>query len=407
MSNNIIIFEDDLVNNFDPITLTRSASRLRLGTSDILENIVKLTNPDYTALFVRKYLENNEKQVNSEQHKSKKLDINEINANGDVILINSLIKTTDSEICKILKKKEKYIGRIGKRIILAKVPIRNIKLTHKNNKLPKIEIENINKYKKIDLSAKTIMQYPWELIEENYNILKNSKKKIGKKVNIGKYVSINEKSGIVSIDDQVEIEDFSIIEGPCYIGKNTKIRSAKIRRGTSIGKNCTVGGEIENSIIHEYSNKAHDGYIGNSIIGSWVNMGASTTNSNLKNTYGEIKVKIGNKTINTHTQKYGMILADGVKTSIGTMINSTVNVGVSSHIQGRINKNVPSFTIYNSDNNKMTELYQESGIQTQKRMMERRNIQQNKTDVKLLRDVYILTKKDRKNSKVKKGKYKQ
>lgn len=408
MNNNVIIFEDDLVNNFHPITLTRSALRVRLGTSDILDNILEFTNSDYTALFVRKYLENSEKQLNSKQNKSKKLDINEINCDGDMILINSLIKISNSEISKILKKKEKYIAKIGKRTILAKVPIKNVNFRHKDREYPKIDIKDVNKYNKIELSSKTIMQYPWELIEENYKLLENVKnKKIGKKIKMGKYVSIKEELGMVLIDDQVTIEDFSIIEGPCYIGKNTKIKSAKIRKGTSIGNNCVIGGEIENSIFHGYSNKAHDGYIGNSVIGSWVNLGAFTTNSNLKNTYGEIKAKIKNKTINTNMKKYGVLLGDGVKTSIGTMINSATSIGISSHIQGRINQNIPSFTIYNSDNKKMTELYVESGIETQKRMMERRNMEQNKIHVQLLRDVYILTKKDRKNNKVKKGKYKQ
>ena len=206
------------------------------------------------------------------------------------------------------------------------------------------------------------------------------------------------------IDDGALIEPFSFIMGPTYIGKNTKINGARIYSKTSIGNNCIIGGEIEGSIIHEYTNKAHLGYIGHSIIGSWVNIGALTTNSNLKNTYGKIKINIGRKKILTNEIKYGCMIGDNVKTSIGSLIFTGINIGPCSQLYGYTSENIPAFTIYN--NLKKRELIESKInkiILTQSRVMKRRNISQTNHDRKLLRDLFKMTNKERKYMKVKKG----
>ena len=93
-----------------------------------------------------------------------------------------------------------------------------------------------------------------------------------------------------------EIHPFTRIEGPCYIGRNSILLGAKCREGNSIGPMCRVGGEVEESIIQGYSNKYHDGFLGHAYVGQWVNLGALTTNSDLKNDYSEVKITLDGRT---------------------------------------------------------------------------------------------------------------
>ena len=121
--------------------------------------------------------------------------------------------------------------------------------------------------------------------------IRGSRVSIADSADLERYVTIDATKGPVVIDEDAEVQSFSHIAGSCYIGKKAKVRSAKIREGTTLGADGKVAGEVEASIISEYSNKSHDGFIGHSILGSWVNLGALTTCSDLKNTYGTIRVR--------------------------------------------------------------------------------------------------------------------
>jgi glucose-1-phosphate thymidylyltransferase len=129
-------------------------------------------------------------------------------------------------------------------------------------------------------------------------------------------------TGPIIIDKNVIITSFSFIEGPCYIAEDCKIDSARITGSSIIGKSCRIGGEVENSIFENYSNKHHEGFIGHSHIGSWVNLGALCTTSDLKNNYGIVKINNGEKEIYTDTLKFGSIIGDFSKIGIGVMLNT-------------------------------------------------------------------------------------
>ena len=217
---------------------------------------------------------------------------------------------------------------------------------------------------------------------------------------------MDSRSGPIIIDDEAEIQSFSRIEGPCYIGKRTRVKSALLREGTAIGQECRVSGEIEESIVASYTNKNHEGFIGHSYIGSWVNLGAMTTNSDLKNTYGTIKVLIGKNLIDTGSMKVGIFMGEMCKTSIGTLLLSGKSVGVSSQVFGTVTENVPSFTFYASSlGSESKELELESAIETQKRMMQRRNVQASEAYLNMLKRVFVMTNSERISAKVKRGKF--
>lgn len=161
-------------------------------------------------------------------------------------------------------------------------------------------------------------------------------------------VVIDAEHGPVYIDEGAEIHPFSRIEGPCYVGKESILLGAKCREGNSIGPVCRIGGEVEESIIHGYSNKYHDGFLGHAYVGQWVNLGALTTNSDLKNDYSNVAVSLdGGAPIDTESRKVGALIGDHTKTSIGTLLNTGAYVGAMCVIAATgkpLPKFIPSFS---------------------------------------------------------------
>ena len=153
---------------------------------------------------------------------------------------------------------------------------------------------------------------------------------------------------------------------------------------------------MEDSVISDYTNKQHYGYIGNSYIGEWVNLGAGTTNSDLKNTYGEIKIDYHNQTIQTGEQFLGCMIGDFSKTAINTTIYTGKIIGVNSHLFGCIDRNIPSFINFiNSIKGYDEEFNLDIAIKIQKRMFARRNKQQTMTDVDILKKCFYNTQEER------------
>jgi UDP-N-acetylglucosamine diphosphorylase/glucosamine-1-phosphate N-acetyltransferase len=160
-------------------------------------------------------------------------------------------------------------------------------------------------------------------------------------------VVLDAADGPIYVDEGAEIHPFTRIEGPCYIGPNTTLLGAKCRAGCSIGPVCRVGGEVEESILHGYTNKYHDGFVGHAYVGEWVNLGALTTNSDLKNDYSTVSVTIeGRPPLDTGSTKVGSLIGDHVKTSIGTLLNTGSYVGAMALVVATgkpLPKTIPSF----------------------------------------------------------------
>ncbi|MGE4169485.1 MAG: putative sugar nucleotidyl transferase [Candidatus Margulisiibacteriota bacterium] len=156
---------------------------------------------------------------------------------------------------------------------------------------------------------------------------------IGHRVTLDAFVSISTEKGPVYIDDDATIQAFSRLEGPLYIGKHASVLGGRVS-GSSIGAWAKVAGEISASCVGAYSNKAHAGYLGNSVLGEWVNLGAGTTTSNLKNTYGTIMVTRNGVAESTSEQFLGALIGDHVKTGIGTLINAGTVVGAGANVFG-------------------------------------------------------------------------
>jgi UDP-N-acetylglucosamine diphosphorylase/glucosamine-1-phosphate N-acetyltransferase len=152
-------------------------------------------------------------------------------------------------------------------------------------------------------------------------------------------------NGPIVIDRDAVVTAFTRLEGPCFIGPRTRVHGAKIRAGTTFGPDCRIGGEIECSIVQGHSNKYHDGFLGHAYVGEWVNLGAGTQNSDLRNDYGEVTMTVNGRRVNTGLTKVGCFLGDHTKSGLGTLLNTGTNVGIFCNLLpgGFLPKYVPSF----------------------------------------------------------------
>ncbi len=213
-------------------------------------------------------------------------------------------------------------------------------------------------------------------------------------------VVIDTTEGIVVVDRKAKIKPFSYIEGPSYIGVSSLIDGAKIRPATHIGAVCKIAGEIENSIFHSYSNKHHDGFIGHSYVGSWVNLGAMTTNSDLKNNYGGVTVQPDPfSTVFTGSMRVGCFIGDHVKTGIGTLLNTGAVVGAGSCLfgGGMFPKHVPAFSWASSS--VWDEYAIDKCIENETVVMKRGGITPDPVYAEKLRSVFNTTRNDREEGK--------
>jgi UDP-N-acetylglucosamine diphosphorylase/glucosamine-1-phosphate N-acetyltransferase len=188
---------------------------------------------------------------------------------------------------------------------------------------------------------------------------------------------LDASEGPVWIGDAAEIMPGSLIKGPVAIGEHSTIKmGAKIYGDTTVGPFCKVGGEVSNSVIHSYSNKGHDGFMGNSVIGRWCNWGADTNNSNLKNNYEQVKIwdiSVG-KFRNTGLTFCGLIMGDHSKCGINTMFNTGTVVGVGANIFGAgfVRPFIPSFAWGGAQG--METFRFDKFVQTAERVMQRRGL---------------------------------
>lgn len=201
-----------------------------------------------------------------------------------------------------------------------------------------------------------IFEWPWQLITENaeqinrdiaalfkgiasadpgpgVHVLGSEALILGEGAVIEPGVVVDLRDGPVWVDAGARVTAFTRLAGPSYIGRNTNLLGGPFT-SVSIGPMCKVHGEMEASVVLGYSNKAHDGFIGHAYIGRWVNLGALTTNSDLKNNYGSIRIWTPTGEADTGTRKLGCLLGDHVKTAIGTLLNTGTVVGAGSNLFG-------------------------------------------------------------------------
>jgi UDP-N-acetylglucosamine diphosphorylase/glucosamine-1-phosphate N-acetyltransferase len=209
---------------------------------------------------------------------------------------------------------------------------------------------------------------------------------------------LNASAGPIYIGRNAEVMEGAMIRGPFSLGEQSQLKlGSKIYGATTIGPHCRVGGEVSNSVIFGYSNKAHDGFLGNSVIGEWCNLGADSNNSNLKNNYSQVKMWNYREEnyINTGLTFCGLMMGDHSKCSINTMFNTGTVVGVSANIFGTgfPPKFIPSFSWGGSDGFKTYRL--EEAVEVASRVYERRGMKLADAEQKILKYLFDATTKFR------------
>lgn len=207
-----------------------------------------------------------------------------------------------------------------------------------------------------------------------YHLIAEEKLWMGKGAKLGAGCIIDASKGPVVLAEGASVGYNAVVQGPCFVGAHaTVMPQALIRPGTSIGPMCKIGGEVSMSVILGYSNKAHEGFLGHSYLGKWVNLGAGTTTSNLKNTYGEIAVKTERRELSNGWRFLGSFLGDHAKTAIHTKLSAGTYIGFSTMLAGSgfAPKFVPSFTFWTD---KGTEPYRlDKSIEVARRVFARRD----------------------------------
>lgn len=357
----IVLFEDAGYRDLLPLVYSRATFNLRCGFDNLRDKVEHAYAAPISAMFVRPEIapvmaERWSLPVNVAPSSERQLWIN-----GRVMLLKRLDLPPDSAIWQ------------GDTLIAANLPAATVKTWTIQTLLDRDKLSTATAaLRRIEATPGScrLIRYPWQLIHANgdeisrqfsalgggeilgsvypgAHILNDAAVRIGRGSKIKPCTVLDAEDGPIHIGENVTIAPNVTLTGPCFVGDRCTVQAgANIRGGTSIGTFCKVGGEIEGTIFHGYSNKQHDGFVGHSYVGEWVNLGADTVTSDLKNTYGSIKVALNGTEIDSGEMFIGSIIGDHAKTGINTVLPTGCVVGYAANLFASSHppKFVPSFT---------------------------------------------------------------
>jgi glucose-1-phosphate thymidylyltransferase len=401
MDAQIVLFEDHLLGRMNPITLTRPAFGVTCACCTLFELASAAGEPSW---IVRDYLEKTALQ----RYPRPALD----RTRAHLFLNASLVPDSRyvERVRSLGETGKPFIATVGDRVSAAFLPAgvalpaalssETVTPWLLESKLPLHEEEL---FKTLDHQYEVIKHLePLFDVNIRYRIAHGRYREVKPGVFAAEGVSIADTAifrtahGPVVLDADVEALDFTYFVGPVYVGAKSRIiERASLKDHVCIGETCKIGGEVEASIVESFTNKQHHGFLGHSWVGSWVNLGAGTSNSDLKNTYGEVRLEFPHRREDTGMQFLGSIIGDYAKSAINTSIFTGKIIGVSSMLYGFIGTNVPSFCNYARSFGQITECPVDQAILIQKRMFARRGIHQSAEDAALLREVFEMTRAER------------
>ena len=402
---NIILAESKETNNFYPFSLMHPIWEIRCGAYMLFEKACLYFSKANLLLSGRKLQRQSFQKRYNFDIKTKLLSNTTAIFDASLVLdvnVKKFLFENDFDAPTALRYKDKIVGLILENIDY-KEDFFFEDYLDQNININIIEITNINK-----------LEYLWDALDNvanqisldagffasNFSVfdkkiydqasaINPDNILIGKDVSIAPNVVLDASEGAIILDDNVKIMPQATIIGPAYIGKNSLIKvGAKIYEDCSIGQFCKVGGELENTIIQAYSNKQHDGFLGHAYLGEWVNFGADTNNSDLKNNYSEIKVNLNGQEINTGRMFLGLLCGDHTKTGINTMFTTGTVCGLAGILvrEWFLPNSIPSFSW---GGGKKSPIYKiDQAIKTAKIVMKRRNRELLPEEEEILRQVW-------------------
>lgn len=435
MKPDICFYEDQATENFGPLLFTRPAWELRCGAFTLAEKILKQIEPSNICFrcrySIREYYE-----------QKKPWSWLEETSNANVtIFINGRVIFSSEAITELTDTNGEVIYVTDGVVVAFRLNRANIQdLKWDSN--GKLDLKSVKVNQKMGIDAKLI-EYPWQLLQSatteiendleliseseheeksktipvdvitrhSHNIDINSDCRIGagtilsaennsvrleRNSKIGVGVIIDSADGPVWIAENAEVQDGAIIMGPTYIGPHSIVRPGAIfSEGVCLGPHCRVGGEVSSSTMIGYSNKQHSGYLGNAYLGEWINLGAATDNSDLKNNYKPVDVTINGEKIDSKSLHVGVFLADFTRSAIHTRLNSGTMIGVGCNIFGNDfpDKAIPSFIWYGDTG--YQDYLIDKAIETISTVMSRRNEKLTSEHESMLREIYTQSQDDR------------
>ena len=355
----LCIFEDR-AELLEPLSLTRPVFELRCGLTTLAEKQRRAVGGRELGVLIREPL------VDLYRQQNPNVAVNDADwlRGDDVLLVNGRWLPPEEPFTQPNSSCVGMVGDAVAYVMLKKREAMSLTLSQ----LPEL-LDRWQQALPTHSAGGCMIGYPWDLVDQNADEIRRDfgwlapspgtaipalsgplgDLWIARSAKVEPMVVADTTQGPVVIDECAVVTAFSRLEGPCYIGPKSQILGAKIRAGTSIGPQCRVGGEVEASIVHGYSNKYHDGFLGHSYVGEWVNLGAGTHNSDLRNDYGEVIMTMHGSPVPTGMNKVGCFLGDHTKTGLGTLLNTGTNVGAFCNLlpAGRFApKYVPSFTTW-------------------------------------------------------------
>jgi UDP-N-acetylglucosamine diphosphorylase/glucosamine-1-phosphate N-acetyltransferase len=416
MLQTICIYEDEKCRQFYPLTHLRPVYLMRPGILPLYQRVEQhFGKADLTLLSRNQIAPLLAEQVSQ-------CPVNTISrGDGAVLFINGRIRNygdlaklaQDSDSCTSFVNGGETVAVLFQPSVLGSIPS-----TAPSQAYTDLYRSKATEFSTVETSA-VLYNYCWEIMADIKPAIEQDFKSLGLQKASGSAI-VHEGAHLVNdeqicLGDGVEVLPGSVIDasgGPVFIGQNTKVESHAAIYGTSyvgpdsivmagkitassIGNCCRVGGEVEESIFQSYVNKYHAGFIGHSYVGSWVNFGAMTTNSDLKNNYSNIRVSLNGEGIDTGSIKVGSFIGDHTKFGIGTLLNTGINIGVCCNIYGGtlvVEREVPSFSWGNSAN--WVQYRFDKAIETAQRTCDRRRQPLSPNEIEILKAVSESTSSD-------------
>jgi UDP-N-acetylglucosamine diphosphorylase/glucosamine-1-phosphate N-acetyltransferase len=411
MAIGICFYEDDKFHQFYPLTYLRPVCTLRAGIVPLFKRIERYFSGASICLAARNQIAPlvAEKHPDFPVNLIKRGDEGVLFVNGRIRHYGDLPKQVkECKLTTVFKNDVETVAVLFQRDCVTSVP--KLATPEEYVRLFQSEGEDILEFE----TTATLYNHSWEImadieaeiiadfdflragipqpapgdIDEKAALVNQKDILLDNDVRAGPTAVIAASRGPVYIGANTRIEPQAAVYGPCYIGPNSIVVAGKIS-ASSIGHTCRGGGEVEESIFHEYVNKYHAGFIGHSYVGPWVNFGAMTTNSDLKNNYSNIRVSLNGESIDTGSIKVGSFIGDHTKFGIGTLLNTGINIGVCCNLFGGtliVDKEVPSFSWGNSER---YETYRfEKAVETAQKSAGRRDCRLSEREITVLKAVF-------------------
>ena len=405
----VCIFEDDRWQDLLPLVYCRPTFELRCGITSLLEKIERAYPGQKLVLFCRDYLA--ETVAERSDHA-----VNALPPNEDVLFVNGRLLIDEP----VPVDGPEEIGLSNGSVAYARLKAANAAdFTHKSFLQGGVQKSLPHTIRHVDVQV-TLLRYYWEIIDRNEamlardfealapageirgtvfegaHLLAEDNIFIGEGASIKPCCVLDAGDGPIYIGEGVSIMPNTTVIGPAYIGPNSKIQMAsRLHEGSNIGPVCKVGGEIENSIMHAYSNKQHDGFLGHAYICEWVNLAADTINSDLKNTYGTVRVQLPHKLVETGSMFVGLAMGDHSKSAIASTFTTGSVVGFCCNVlsSGFPPKFVPSFS-WLSDKG-LQPYVATTAVEVARRVMGRRKREVTEAGAALIHKLYDQTQHER------------